>query len=49
MNALREEAELNNCCQIKWNVAPWNKSGRKFYKKLGTNENKDWLNYEWNL
>ncbi|MBZ4036795.1 GNAT family N-acetyltransferase [Flavobacterium sp. 17A] len=49
MNALHEEAKQNNCCQIKWTVAPWNDAGKKFYERLGANENKDWLNYEWNL
>lgn len=49
MNALRKEAELNNCGQIKWTVAPWNEAGIKFYERLGARENRDWLNYEWNL
>jgi len=49
MNALRKEAEINNCKQIKWTVAPWNEQGKMFYEKLGANENKDWLNYEWNI
>ncbi|WP_281633772.1 GNAT family N-acetyltransferase [Flavobacterium luteolum] len=49
MNALYEEAKKSNCCQIKWTVAPWNDAGKKFYERLGANENKDWLNYEWNL
>lgn len=49
MNALKREAERKNCRQIKWTVAPWNERGRKFYERLGANENRDWLNYEWNL
>lgn len=49
MNALRNEAEANNCTQIKWTVAPWNEAGQRFYERLGANENKDWLNYEWNI
>ncbi|WP_286970705.1 GNAT family N-acetyltransferase [Flavobacterium sp. UBA4854] len=49
MNMLHEEAKQNNCSQIKWTVAPWNDAGKKFYERLGANENKDWLNYEWNL
>ncbi len=49
MNALRVEAELNNCGQIKWTVAPWNEAGKKFYERLGAKENRDWLNYEWKL
>jgi len=49
MVELKKEAVLNNCTQIKWTVAPWNELGKKFYEKLGANENKDWLNYEWNL
>lgn len=49
MNALKEEAKLNNCTQIKWTVAPWNEAGIKFYKKLGANQNNDWLNFEINI
>ena len=49
MNALKTEAEQNNCSQIKWTVAPWNKVGVKFYERLGARENTEWLNYEWNL
>ncbi len=49
MNALKVEAEQNNCSQIKWTVAPWNEAGQRFYERLGAKENKDWLNYEWNL
>ncbi|WP_281232042.1 GNAT family N-acetyltransferase [Flavobacterium gelatinilyticum] len=49
MKALHEEAKSNNCAQIKWTVAPWNDAGKKFYERLGANENKDWLNYEWSV
>jgi ribosomal protein S18 acetylase RimI-like enzyme len=49
MTALRNEAVLHNCGQIKWTVAPWNEAGQKFYERLGAKENNDWLNYEWNL
>ncbi|MFL1010948.1 GNAT family N-acetyltransferase [Flavisericum labens] len=48
MFALKQEAKKNNCGQIKWTVAPWNKSGQKFYERLGAKENNDWLSYEWN-
>lgn len=48
MFALKKEAMKNNCVQIKWTVAPWNKSSQKFYERLGAKENNDWLNYEWN-
>jgi ribosomal protein S18 acetylase RimI-like enzyme len=49
MNALRNEAKENNSTQIKWTVAPWNEAGQRFYERLGANENKEWLNYEWNI
>lgn len=49
MFALKEEAKKNNCGQIKWTVAPWNKAGQKFYERLGATENNEWLNYEWKL
>lgn len=49
MNALKVEAKLHNCAQIKWTVAPWNEAGIKFYERLGAKENRDWLNFEWKL
>lgn len=49
MLALKGEAVINNCGQIKWTVAPWNEGGIRFYNKLGAKENNDWLHYEWNL
>lgn len=49
MESLRKEAELNHCSQIKWTVAPWNSNGQRFYERLGATENKEWLNYEWNI
>lgn len=49
MLALKKEAIKNNCGQIKWTVASWNERGMRFYNKLGAKENKDWLNYEWNI
>lgn len=49
MDALKEEAVRHDCKQIKWTVAPWNDGGKRFYERLGANENRDWLNYEWNL
>lgn len=49
MNVLKNEAKENNCTQIKWTVAPWNEAGQRFYERLGANENKDWLNYEWKV
>jgi ribosomal protein S18 acetylase RimI-like enzyme len=49
MNALRKEAALHQCLQIKWTVAPWNEAGKRFYERLGAKENRDWLNYEWNI
>ena len=49
MTALRTEAENTNCGQIKWTVAPWNESGKKFYERLGADQNTEWLNYELNI
>lgn len=49
MGALRKEAGNKKCGQIKWTVATWNESGKKFYERLGANENTEWLNYEWNI
>lgn len=49
MLALKDEARLHHCGQIKWNVAPWNEPGIKFYERLGAKENGDWINYEWSV
>lgn len=49
MDALKKEAELNNCGQIKWGIAPWNDAAKKFYEQMGGKENNDWLWYEWNV
>ncbi len=49
MEVLKEVAQENNCIQIKWTVAPWNKDGIRFYERLDAQENKDWLNFEWNV
>lgn len=49
MRALNDEAKKNGCTTIKWTVAPWNESGINFYKKLGAQENTDWLNFEWSI
>lgn len=49
MFALKEEAKLKNCGQIKWTVAPWNEAGIRFYQRLGAKQNNDWLNFEINL
>lgn len=47
MVALKDEAIMNNCLQIKWTVAPWNTSGQRFYERIGALQNNDWLSYEW--
>ncbi|MDV3892837.1 N-acetyltransferase [Elizabethkingia anophelis] len=49
MNALKEEAQINNCGIIKWTVAPWNEGGKKFYERLGAKQNTEWINYEWSV
>lgn len=49
MLTLQEEAKRRNIRQIKWTVAPWNDAGKRFYEKLGAQENRDWLHYEWNV
>ncbi|RYF21436.1 MAG: GNAT family N-acetyltransferase [Flavobacteriales bacterium] len=49
MQALKEEALLYNCGQIKWTVANWNEAGQRFYERLGAHKNTDWLNYELDL
>ncbi|KXN73179.1 GCN5-related N-acetyltransferase [Conidiobolus coronatus NRRL 28638] len=49
MNALREEAKVYGCLQIKWTVSSWNDAGKKFYERLGARENTEWVNYEWSI
>jgi ribosomal protein S18 acetylase RimI-like enzyme len=48
MKALAQEARKNDCTAIKWNVAPWNAAGIRFYERLGSEESKTWLNFELN-
>ncbi|OOF51815.1 diamine acetyltransferase [Rodentibacter genomosp. 1] len=49
MQALKAEAQNYGCQQIKWTVASWNESGKHFYKKLGAQQNNEWVNYEWKI
>lgn len=49
MDALKKEAKVNNCGQIKWTVASWNEAGKRFYERLGAKENNEWINYEWSV
>ncbi|TDQ59799.1 acetyltransferase (GNAT) family protein [Mesocricetibacter intestinalis] len=49
MQALKQQARLHKCGYIKWNVAPWNEQGKKFYARLGAQQNDQWLNYEWRV
>lgn len=46
MNALKKEAQINDCGVIKWTVAPWNEGGKRFYERLGAKENTEWISYE---
>lgn len=49
MNAVKVIAKQNNCKAIKWTVAPWNVGSQRFYERLGAKENKDWLDYQWDI
>lgn len=46
MKTLAKEAQKYDCISIKWNVAPWNEAGIRFYERLGSQESKTWLNFE---
>ncbi|HEX9659824.1 MAG TPA: GNAT family N-acetyltransferase [Rhodothermales bacterium] len=34
-----------NCMAVRWQVAPWNERGRRFYERLGAVEDNEWVNY----
>ena len=38
------EPELN-CFAVRWQVAPWNFGGRRFYERLGAVEDREWVTY----
>ncbi len=40
-----EEAVRKGCGAIKWQVAPWNKDGIRFYEQLGAKANRDWVDF----
>lgn len=45
---MREVARLaieQNCVAVRWQVAPWNDPGIRFYERLGAVEDTDWLDY----
>ena len=45
MQAVAREALENGCGAIKWQVAPWNADGIRFYESLGASANHDWLDF----
>lgn len=49
MQALYALAKDMGCTQIKWTVAAWNEAGQRFYQRLGAMEDREWLNYSWQV
>ncbi|MGP1381082.1 MAG: N-acetyltransferase family protein [Dialister pneumosintes] len=49
MKTLYSIAKENGCGLIKWTVADWNHDGQRFYKRLGAEEDRVWLNYSWSI
>jgi GNAT superfamily N-acetyltransferase len=45
MKAVAEVAVRKGCGAIKWQVAPWNKDGIRFYEQLGAKANPDWVDF----
>ena len=45
MKAIAEVAVRKGCGAIKWQVAPWNKDGIRFYEQLGAKTNRDWIDF----
>jgi GNAT superfamily N-acetyltransferase len=45
MKAVAEVALRQGCGVIKWQVAPWNKDGIRFYEQLGAKANTDWIDF----
>ncbi|MDP9253429.1 MAG: GNAT family N-acetyltransferase [Verrucomicrobiota bacterium] len=46
MKTVAEIAAQSNCGVIKWQVAPWNVDGIRFYERLGATINRDWIELE---
>lgn len=45
MRAAARAAREHGCNAIKWTVADWNMSARRFYERLGARHDSVWLNY----
>jgi GNAT superfamily N-acetyltransferase len=45
MKAVAEVAVRKECGAIKWQVAPWNEDGIRFYEQLGAKANHDWVDF----
>lgn len=39
------EAKNAGCCGVKWTVASWNDSAKRFYESLGAKANPVWIEY----
>lgn len=46
MKSAAEAAVQCDCGVIKWQVAPWNVDGIRFYEQLGATINRDWIELE---
>ena len=45
MAAIARMAVELNCFAVRWQVAPWNDGGRRFYERLGAVEDREWVTY----
>jgi GNAT superfamily N-acetyltransferase len=45
MRAAAGEALRRGCAAIKWQVADWNRDGRRFYERLGATADPVWIDY----
>lgn len=45
MKTVAEEAVRLGCGVMKWQVAPWNTEGIRFYERLGAKPNHDWVDF----
>ena len=48
MRAAADEALRRGCAAIKWQVADWNRDGRRFYERLGATADPVWIDFALN-
>jgi ribosomal protein S18 acetylase RimI-like enzyme len=45
MRGAAREAVARGCGRVRWQVADWNREGKRFYERLGAHADPVWVNY----